>query len=163
MYANLHLLGLGSFQNEPYWTSTEIDASQAYHMDFNVGVHDSSLKTDTNPNIRACRNFYGSAGAYAVGDIGPQGGWIFYEQTAVDPDYAYFLEAAPSDLTPNMWSNLIGDEIGATAQNTTVFLGYDNTLAIVGQSGHTTSAANDCLNSSYGSTSVSSSPSSSPS
>jgi len=80
---------------------------------------------------------------YELGDEGPTGGWIFYidEACAFYEEWTY-LEAAPEDLDTQAWSSVIDEEIGTTEEG--IGTGLSNTLAIMEQVGHTTSAANSC-------------------
>jgi len=78
---------------------------------------------------------------YSIGDTGPAGGKIFYVDTAnafADWDY---LEAGPVDLGTSVWSD-VSETLGATSS--VIGSGMANTIAIIGQSGHTTSAAKLC-------------------
>lgn len=84
--------------------------------------------------------------AYAVGDLGPTGGRIFYVD---DPEYkrlpegVSYLEAAPDDLAvPSGWSNVIDKKVGSTS--TELGSGPSNTKAIISQISHTSSAAKLC-------------------
>lgn len=38
MYTNLHLIGLGNFENTIYWSSTQATSNTAYGVDFNTGT-----------------------------------------------------------------------------------------------------------------------------
>ena len=78
--------------------------------------------------------------SYAIGDIGPSGvGKVFY----ITDGGLHGLEAAPSDQsTAQLWSNITSASIGTTG--TAIGTGSGNTDAIIGQSGHTTSAAQVC-------------------
>jgi len=78
---------------------------------------------------------------YAIGDTGPAGGKIFYDKGGYDGTWRY-LEAKVSNEGISAWSNLDWTYLGGTS-----FLlgsGFDNTLAIVSQEGHTNSAASLC-------------------
>jgi uncharacterized repeat protein (TIGR02543 family) len=86
-----------------------------------------------------------------VGDIGPGGGKIFYVASGFFTQLGAtagmcttnckYLEAAPTTGTANWtdnnyaWSGNANTLIGASAQGTAIGTGYQNTLAIVGQSG----------------------------
>ena len=76
------------------------------------------------------------------------GGVIFW----VDQTGEHGLICSMTDLsTGKVWSNITGTEIGLTAQSD--WNGQGNTNAIIGQSGHTNSAAklcNDYVNADYG-------------
>ena len=81
---------------------------------------------------------------YSLRNTGPSGGLIFYINPNASTDGWKYLEAAPSDQSSGTkWSNVIA-AIGTT--NTGIGTGNANSLAIVGQTGHTSSAAQLCLN-----------------
>jgi uncharacterized repeat protein (TIGR02543 family) len=93
----------------------------------------------------------------AIGDIGPGGGVIFYVASGFFTQLGAtagmcttnckYLEAAPTTGTTNWtdnnyaWSGNTNTLIGASAQGSAIGTGYQNTLAIVGQSGAGTSGA----------------------
>jgi len=79
---------------------------------------------------------------YALRDTGPAGGLICYINANYATDGWHYLEAAPSDQsTSSTWSN-ITNLIGTTG--TAIGKGKANTAAIIGQAGHTASAAKLC-------------------
>jgi hypothetical protein len=82
----------------------------------------------------------GGATTYAIGDTGPSGvGIVFY----VTDGGLHGLEVAPVDQsTGAAWSNITDETIGTTG--TAIGTGSANTDAIIGQSGHTASAAQIC-------------------
>jgi hypothetical protein len=140
MHAKLHLFGVGDFVNiKYYWSSTEDDATQAYAQFFFDGVQSGFNKNNSVVYaVRACRSFTSTIN-YNLRDIGPAGGLIFWKN---GDDY---LEAAPSDQSVSQsWSNIINIAIGVAAQGTAIGTGQANTTAIIGQMGHTGSAAKLC-------------------
>jgi uncharacterized protein (TIGR02145 family) len=138
---------VGNFITTPgsyYASSTEIDSTTAYQqgMDSDVNTY-SYLKSDGSQLVRAVRSFT-STDVYSLRDIGPAGGWIFEKIDNGDGTYLYY-ETAPADQSGGMaWSNIINVEIGITAQGSAIGTGKANTLAIIGQVGHTNSAAKVC-------------------
>jgi hypothetical protein len=86
---------------------------------------------------------------YAIGDTGPAGGIIFYDDEADgtdDIDGARYLEAAPSDIDVagdynHVWgggggpSNPAGFPVGSSARGTAIGTGEANTAAIVAEYG----------------------------
>jgi hypothetical protein len=145
MHDELLMRGVGGFTNDLYWSSSEYDATLAYVIDFNVynlsGIELQIPKTMSvfvfqSIKCRACRLFT-SATNYNLRDIGPAGGYIFWKSGS------NYLEAAPSDSVPVIWSN-ITTLIGSSAQGIAIGTGQANTNAIIGQIGHTTSAAKLC-------------------
>lgn len=81
---------------------------------------------------------------YNIGDVGPSGGLIFYINENYETDNWKYLEAAPStgDTVTIKWSNISNSAV--TTTSTLIGSGYDNTLAIINQIGHTSSAAKNC-------------------
>jgi hypothetical protein len=83
---------------------------------------------------------------YAIGDIGPGGGIVFY----ITNGGLNGLEAAPplwnggSADPGSAWSNIETSAVGVSAQGTAIGTGLANSNAIIAQSGHTASAAKLC-------------------
>jgi hypothetical protein len=77
---------------------------------------------------------------FAVGDTGPGGGIVFY----ISGGGTHGLEAASGDIGNVTWSNIDVTAAGSLAQNTAIGTGMNNCNAIIGQAGHTTSAAKLC-------------------
>jgi hypothetical protein len=136
VYNELYLFGVGGFSNLFYWTSTEASATQARVINFNTGFAASLDKTNA-PYTRACRSFSSGVGVYNLRDIGPGGGFIFYI------DGTTYYEAAPIETsTTEGWSNVTGVAVGTTGS--AIGTGAQNTLDIINQAGHTSSAAKLC-------------------
>jgi hypothetical protein len=135
MHTELHLYGLGNFVTAPYWSSTEWSYDIALLNDF-LGSSGAKAGKASFCRIRACRAFT-STTVYALRDIGPAGGLIFYKSGN------NYLEAAPIDQSAGItWSNVIDASAGASG--TAIGTGQANTTAIIGQAGHTSSAAKLC-------------------
>ena len=145
MYTNLHAEGVGGFTTvSPYMSSSEADTFTFHQQAFATGVA-STVGKGSSISVRACRTFTGTVLAYPLRSYGPAGGLIF----AHDGGLVY--EAAPADNSNSqVWSNISGQLIGATAQGTAIGTGVTNTAAIIGQAGHTTSGAKLCDDYSYG-------------
>jgi uncharacterized protein (TIGR02145 family) len=138
MYAELYLYGIGNLEPIAYESSSEISATQAWAIRFNTGELLQWDKT-MSIHVRACRSFTSVSPSYSLRDIGPAGGFIFWKSGD------NYIEASPSNQSTNqIWSNVIDIEIGITAQGTAIGTGQANTTAIIGQGGHTTSAAKLC-------------------
>ena len=95
----------------------------------------------------------GTTAAYVPGDWGPGGGWISYDLASDVEDYATwswrYMEAAPNNWKNSdgtdpwiVWSNVVATLIGIN--NDAIGEGQANTAAIIGQAGHTKSAAKTC-------------------
>jgi hypothetical protein len=137
MYTNLKAEGLGGFASDQYWGSRERNATEGFGLSFVNGSVTNASKAGLR-YVRACRTFRSNT-VYALRDIGPGGGYIFYI------DNGQYYEENGADLsTAKFWSNINNVEIGATAQNTAIGTGILNTAAIIGQAGHTDSAAKLC-------------------
>lgn len=143
IYSVLHAESIGGFEGTGmYWTSNNgvsSAMSDAIAVSFSSGADSEQVKTSTL-YVRACRKFTDATGTYEVGDETSDGGWVFY----VD-DILYY-EASPEDVSiARAWWD--GDSVAvATGAGETGFgFGFDNTYTIVETSGHTGSAAQDCL------------------
>ena len=138
MYINLYLFGVGGFVGDTYLSSSEYSAlpSEAYWADYFLGSVGGDYKYNEN-RVRACRIFTDAVGAYALRDTGQAGGLIFHI------DGTTYYEAAPADQSAGyIWSNIDSVAVGTTG--TAIGTGQANTTAIIGQAGHTTSAAKLC-------------------
>jgi hypothetical protein len=121
-----------------------------------------------------------TAGAYAIGDIGPGSGYVFFDK-GISDTYMYvwngttnvyekditlvqsstawrYLEAAPRSAIPKstLWGDIV-QEVGASARGTAMGTGLGNTNAIVAKLGDyipsiekSDYAAKDCYNLVYG-------------
>lgn len=134
----LYDFGVGGLSAQTYWSSTEQSAAGAIFVTMSDGASSGAVKGTTSYHTRACRSFTAPAGSYSLRDIGPSGGLIFIVSGTT------YYETYPTDQAyGQVWSN-ITTEIGVTAQGTAVGDGITNTAAIIGQAGHTTSAAKLC-------------------
>ena len=143
MYTNLHLEGVGNFNDGGgsashwYWCSTEIDADDTWAKSFYSGNWSIAQKHAFSSWVRPIRSFTSSIGDYNLRDRGPAGGFIFYI------DGTTYYEAAEEDLSAkSIWSNVYTSLSGASG--TAIGTGQANTSAITAQVGHTTSAAKEC-------------------
>jgi hypothetical protein len=143
MRVNVFKLGIGNFvDGENYWSSSEESLDSAYICLFDSTVdYPPYLQYKTgNGYSRAIRSFI-TTDIYNLRDIGPSGGWIFNVTDNGDVTFTY-LECAPLDLASGTWSNITNILIGTTG--TAIGDGQSNTLEIIGQAGHTASAAKLC-------------------
>jgi len=139
MNDNLRAFGVGDFADDRYYTSTEVSSLIATSITFPAGTIVTNLFKTNLMRVRAGRSFTAGVAEYALRDVGPAGGLIYYI------DGTTYYEAAPSDQSADYaWSNVDNVEIGVTAQGLTVGTGQGNTTAIINQIGHTTSAAKLC-------------------
>ena len=139
-----HGIGYSGF----YWSSSEHSASMAYDHRFYESPTTPGAYFKNNDgggfylshHVWPCRSFI-SSDEYSLRDIGPVGGWIFIKIDNLDSTYTYY-EAynRPSNFGINsFWSNITGVVLGTTG--TAIGTGAANTAAIIGQVGHTDSAA----------------------
>jgi uncharacterized protein (TIGR02145 family) len=136
MYNILKVFGFGGFSVASYWTSTEVDNDQSVAINFADGTIQQPVKSSASRYVRACRKFT-SVTVYALRDVGPAGGRIFWRSGN------NYLEAAPTDQSiGKAWSNIINLLIGTTG--VAIGTGQANTTAIIGQAGHIDSAAKLC-------------------
>lgn len=136
MYNNLKVFGVGGFTDGNYWSSTEFNATVAYLIDFSSGNIVGHQKSGNN-FTRACRKFI-SLDVYALRDIGPAGGLIFYINGTT------YYEAALTDESIGPWSNITTVAIGTTS--TAINESQNNTNEIIAQVGHIASSAKKCDN-----------------
>jgi hypothetical protein len=137
MYVNLAAEGVGGFNTLWYWTSTEFNATIAKKVLMLSGANGEQSKGDSSQvSVRAFRTFIASAGAFSLRDVGPGGGLVFYIDGTT-----YYEAYATDQSTSYIWSN-VNTAIGTTG--TAIGDGAQNTLDIINQAGHTTSAAKLC-------------------
>jgi len=140
MYTNLHAHGVGGFDDVEYWSSSEYTSADGYYVIMDDGTS-GHTKKEIVYKVRPIRTFTltEATPSYAVRDVGQSGGLIFRANNNGDGTYTY-LEAAAADLAGrHAWSNIEDVEIGTTG--TAIGTGLANTNAIIGQAGHTASAA----------------------
>lgn len=137
MYTNLHLHGVGGFQSASYPSSSEVSATNIWTFGFHNGAAFDGFDKLFVENFRPCRKFTAAAGAYSLRGTGTGGGLIFHI------DGTTYYEAYPTDINLDIplvkWSNVTSLAIGTTG--TAIGTGQANTLAIIGQAGHTDSNA----------------------
>ena len=146
MHDELYLYGVGGFTGigsalSNYWSSSELDPNNAWLIYFFNGNAEVAFKSVAY-SVRACRAFVSTTN-YNLRSIGPAGGLIFWKSGN------NYLEAAPTDQSASQtWSNIAN--IAITGTGTAIGTGQANTAAIIGQGGHTTSAAKLCNDLSVG-------------
>jgi len=123
-----------------YWTSSESVSNPAeYPWSMGTGYIPGPIANvhtkATVMHVRAVRSFEAEVGAYAIRDVGPGGGYVFgytggkyYEECGMDLGAS--LQA---------WSNIINAAAGASGNQ--FGDGLANTIAIINQVGHISSAA----------------------
>lgn len=139
MYNALKVFAVGDFSDIEYWSSSEgsLPSVLAWAINFTNGVENDGSAKSNDQGVRPCRSFTDILGAYSLRDTGPAGGLIFYINGTT------YYEAAPSDIVSanTEWSNIQALEVGTSIA---IGTGQANTTAIVGQAGHTSSAAKHC-------------------
>jgi hypothetical protein len=145
MNTELYNHSVGNFSTNVYWSSSEdplSGATMAQIVNIILGTNASNTK-NTNYGVRAIRSFLDTNGKYALRDTGPAGGFI-YHISGTSTNQLYF-EAAPSDQSSSyIWSNITNLSVGVTGNQWGD--GQNNTNLIIGQPGHTDSAAKLCDN-----------------
>jgi len=138
MNTELFLQGVGGFNIGFYWSSTEFSNDRASGLNMAMSAVGNPLKSSTN-YVRAFRSFTAGIGAYALRDVGPGGGLVFY----IDGAGTTYYEAAATDQSISQaWSNIIA--VAVTGTGSAIGTGYANTDLIINQAGHTDSAARIC-------------------
>lgn len=137
MYDELYLYGVGDMNAiDSYWTSSENDATTAIVLTPVDGLFINVSKDNASTARIACRTFVAGLGEYSLRDIGPAGGYIFIVSGTT------YYEMSPGTGYGAGWSNVSALLLGTTG--TAVGTGQANTNAIIGQAGHSTSAAKEC-------------------
>ena len=140
IYVNIYLEDIGTFQTQTYyWTSSEAYATNTYVQRFSDGLGGSTAKYN-NIWVRPVRSF-NSTVIYSLGDKAPAGGWIYNITDLGSGNYKYY-EVSFEDLETEPFSNIDDKLIGTTG--TAIGTGAQNTLDIIGQTSHTSSAAKLC-------------------
>lgn len=152
MNSNLYTY-LGNFTPPPntwrYWSSSEYNAGNAWSLySYSPAYAYTPKSAGSIYHVVAVRIFY-SATLYNNGDVGPKGGRIFFpnytnvRQPGTGSTYLYYECQKLADQTIGyQWSNVTGTLVGGTS--TAGGTGKANTLLIISQPGHTTSAAKLC-------------------
>lgn len=152
MNSNLYTY-LGNFIAPPntwrYWSSSENNASTAWSLySYSPSYAATAKNAGSIYHVVATRIFY-SATLYNNGDVGPKGGRIFFpnytniRQPGTGSTYLYYECQKLADQTIGYtWSNVTGTLVGGTS--VAGGTGKANTLLIISQPGHTTSAAKLC-------------------
>jgi len=145
MYQELEVHGVGGFSDDmgSYSTSIYLTSSEAAAIpaglvcvqSFADGVQYENIFKNEDHNVRPCRAFTSISPSYSLRDIGPAGGYIFWKSGN------NYLEAMAYDIGSYDWSNITGLQVGTA---TAIGTGQANTTAIIGQVGHTVSAAKYC-------------------
>jgi len=140
MYDNLRAGGIGWFDDDYYWSSTEYNSTQAYETTMLNGTYQATNK-GTGDHVRPVRHF-STAHNYAVGSSSNSNGFITYKSDNGDGTWKYY-ECSQFDLSQDKaWSNVTSTEVTGTSADRGT--GYQNTALIIGQAGHTDSAAKLC-------------------
>lgn len=134
MYTNLHLSGLGNFNNS-YWSSTEQDANNAWKQDFSTGTQ-TAIDKKSGAAIRPFRIVTEMPGSFAVGDKYTSTAYVFH----VDGTDVYICTNFDLWPNPSVWSRSYG-AVGTTLAG--IGAGEQNTLDIIA-AGFTESAAQTC-------------------
>lgn len=140
MHINLYSEGVGDFLPLHYQSSSEDSDTRNWVASFNsFWSPGAGLKSmvATNYAVRACRTFKAATDQYSLRDTGQAGGLIFYIDGTT-----YYEAYATDQSSGKAWSNITDVEIGTTG--TAIGSGLANTSAIIGQAGHTDSAAKLC-------------------
>jgi hypothetical protein len=121
-----------------YWSSSEFNATRAIYLrDLSGTATAANTPKNFTQAVRAVRSFIAPEGAYSIGDDALGGGKIFHIIGTT-----YYEYNPVNQATSVAWSNIDTLLIGTTG--TAIGTGAQNTLDIIGQAGHTNSAAKLC-------------------
>lgn len=148
MRENLFNYSVGNFSSSVYWAAGEWSGSPSLYalsIIFSDGGLNAMQKT-SNARIRACRDFTAETGSYSLRDVGPSqdlgtNGLIFYITDEGGGISRYYQAYGTDNSASHVWSN-ITSAVGLP--NDGITYSIYNTLAIIAQVGHTTSAAKVC-------------------
>ena len=136
MNTQLYNHGLGNFVNGYYWASNEGNPSNGTVVSIFGGSGTSQPKENVY-HVRPMRHFIAPESSYSLRDTGPGGGLVFF---ILETDY---YEAWIEDLDDSAWSNITNVAVN-TSGGTSIGGGEQNTIDIINQPEHITSAAYLC-------------------
>jgi hypothetical protein len=142
MHDNLYVNGLGGFDLGFYWASSAQSAPYAYEVRFSDGVTAYDSK-NLSKKVRAIRVIISKQNDKVLNSIGEGGGYI-YDVITQDNITFYYFESYPIDCINSISSNVnVG---GCTDLNQNWGAGWSerNTLEMINQAGHITSASKLC-------------------
>jgi len=142
IYDELYLYDIGNIDHvRSYWSSTEYNATLSMVITMSIGSLQYFQKSSSTVRTRACRSFT-TTDIYNLRDVGPAGGWIFHIVDNGGGSYTYYEAASTDQSSDQPWSNVVDASLGTTS--TDIGEGINNTIEIINQSGHTSSAAKLC-------------------
>lgn len=152
VYSNLVVNGLGGFvtndwnygYEDCYHTSSEFGVWNHQYIFMRDGFIASNQSKYMIARVRPIRHFElnSSKKEFNIKDEMPSGGHIFNKIDLGGGNFRYY-ETAPNDISKQVWCNIETNLVGTSDE---IGTGLENSKAIVAQAGHTTSAAQDCLN-----------------
>jgi hypothetical protein len=145
MRVELFLNSVGDFQSSSYWSSTQSTTyplGYAWAQNFGNGTPADTIKSG-NAYVRPIRSFV-STKIYSKRQTGPAGGLIFLIQNMGGEQPFRYYEAAPTNIvSTHAWSNITNLSVSTSSD---IGTGYQNTLNIIAQPGHSSSSALLCRN-----------------
>jgi hypothetical protein len=120
------------------WTSTEVDATNAYVINFPAGGITAALKDAAGVVSIPCRTFISNV-AYSLRDTTPEGGIIFHVIDNLNGSYTYYEVFVLLQTTFETWSDVTAVEVTGTGAD--VGDGASNNALITDQLGSTDGAA----------------------
>ena len=144
MKSQLYAYSVGDFTGGIYLTSYEIGGNGAMGWNFTGGGGGIYCAKADPFLVRPARSYITVGTHPLTRSVGPAGGLIFATIDNLDGTWTNY-EAAPADLASTYaWSNITTVAVGTTLQ--AVGAGKQNTIDIIAQLGHITSAALECVN-----------------
>lgn len=132
---------LNGYVTTPGATIYDLDPGTTYY--FRVTAYDlSGRESNQSSSASATTSGGGGGGNYTVGDIGPAGGYIFYDKGFFSSGWQYLEAAPPNTELIIAW----GPSMNAGSTALVVGSGKQNTDLIIDAFGANDSAAKSCAN-----------------
>jgi hypothetical protein len=134
MHDNLYAYSVGNLDAVSYWTSSQWDADYAWYYDMpTAGYYHDALKW-SSVRFRPSRSFTtSSSSSYALRDIGPAKGWIYYIENTAPGVYKYYEAYTDDAFAYGSYGNSEewADSDDSVTTSTAIGTGASNTTAMI--------------------------------